>query len=469
MAKLISPKAELTAIYHICNGKPEVSTRLISKLTENHFGHSPAQAAWRRVMSLAKSRGRIPDYYALCEDTTLSNDDIRQLKDFEPNRKVKTPTDAADLVETLENHRLLRGQYKLAEDIYEHLDGDEVDPTAFLTQIELAMGEMRTSRSAEDLILQFGINSNIGRLVEEVLDQDEKPDFVPTGFKTWDNVNGGVPTGSLFVVAGTTGGGKSVVASTQLLLNMSEYAKCCLVPLEMSSKEMVQRITANQTGINITKIIRKKLSTAEVDKSFKCMKALDKKLADLDSNYALFSPDKDMEIEEILYSLKPFGYKVILIDYISLLKGVDGDDAWQALGSVARTCKMWAAHNNCIIILLAQLSEEGKVRYARAVGEHASLMWTFVVTDANREAGEIEIKQPKARNLNPFPFSLGVAYDTMRVYDLDDAPEDTVPRKSEKEDKPAKRGSTRVYTQDDDDGTPVTKSTRKPILGDGDD
>jgi replicative DNA helicase len=466
VAKLISPKAELTAIYHVCNGKQEVSTRLIAKLSENHFGHSPAQAAWRRLMSLAKSRGRIPDYYALCEDTTLSNDDIRQLKDFEPNRKVKTLEDASDLVETLENHRLLRSQYKLAEDIYEHLDGDEVDPTSFLTQIELAMGEMRSSRSAEDLIVQFGLDSNIGPLIESVLDQDEKPDYIPTGFKTWDSVNGGVPLGSLFVIAGTTGGGKSVLASVQLLVNMSSYAPVCLVPLEMTAKEMAQRITANQTGIGITKIINKKLTPSEVKIAFQKMKALDKRISDQDSRYALFSPDRDMEIEEILYSLKPFGYKVILIDYISLLKGVDGDDAWQALGAVARTCKLWADHNKCIIILLAQLSDEGKVRYSRAVGEHASLQWTFVVTDSNRESGEIEIKQPKARNLNPFPFSLGVDYATMRVYDLDDAPENEVPKKVDP--KSEKRGSTRVYTQDDDDDE-VTKPSRKPILGNDND
>jgi hypothetical protein len=126
-----------------------------------------------------------------------------------------------------------------------------------------------------------------------------------------------------------------------------------------------------------------------------------------------------MTIEDILASTYPYNSRVLIIDYISLLKGVDGDDAWQKLGAVARYCKVYAETHNKIIILLAQLSDEGMIRYSKAIFEHANYAWKFVATAATREQEIINIEQAKARNGRLFPFTLKSTLSNMRIRDLD--------------------------------------------------
>jgi hypothetical protein len=101
---------------------------------------------------------------------------------------------------------------------------------------------------------------------------------------------------------------------------------------------------------------------------------------------------------------------------MGLLKGMDGDDQWRALGAAARYAKIYTRADKSTATLLAQLSEEGKIRYSRTVQEHASLMWTWQKPD---ESGIITVKQPKARNLRAFEFPLQMDYPRMRVTDVD--------------------------------------------------
>ncbi len=216
----------------------------------------------------------------------------------------------------------------------------------------------------------------------------------------------------------------STVASVQLLKNMAIHAPAALVPLEMGRESMTSRLASNLSGIEVGKIIQKKLTEREIEKVRDGFRKWEKFLEDQDSRYTIFEPDADVSIEEILYGLQPYGFKVILIDYMSLLKGVDGDDQWKKLGEVARFAKVWGKRNNTLVILLAQLSEDGLLRYSRTVGEHAASLWRFIATAETKKEGIIKIEQGKARNQNPFSFILGIDYATMRVYDVDNPPED---------------------------------------------
>ena len=207
--------------------------------------------------------------------------------------------------------------------------------------------------------------------------------------------------------------------------NKPVLVKNCYVPLEMTEIESLARISANVSGMDITKILLKKLTNNERKKIFKSMMDYAQELKKNETRYTIFSPPEDMTAEEILLTLKPYGYRVVIIDYISLLKGVDSDDAWQQLGKVARFCKIWAKNNNMIVVLLAQVNQDGMLRYAKAIGEHANNFWSFVVTEETREQGILPVKQMKARNQQMFNFELALKPEFMRVYDVDDAQVDS--------------------------------------------
>ena len=445
--KLQSPKLELQAIYSITSAKPEIRTRLLARVNESHFNHTPAKQAWRRIKAYLKAKGQPPTWDDLVEDTALSEESRSILSSFTSKRKVRSADDVSELVEMLDKYRRVRGHMELADTIASHLESDEgYEPDKVDDEINKVLADMGRGASIEDQLVIFGTDSNSQSLIDDTLDQTKKPNLVRTGFKTFDDVNGGIPLGGLMVVAGTTGGGKSTVASVQMLMNMAIQYPSVLVPLEMGASAMSMRLAANLSGVDLGKVIQKKLTENEVKKIHKSFTGWEKKLEEQDSKYAILDTEQDMTIEEILYGLEPFRYKVVLIDYISLLKGVDGDDQWKQLGAAARFAFVWARRNNALVVLLAQLSEEGMLRYSKTVGEHAANLWKFIATQETKKEGIIKIEQGKARNQDPFPFTLGIDYATMRVYDLDDPPEDL---------------QRRNLDDDDDEGSISIKSSSK--------
>jgi hypothetical protein len=119
-------------------------------------------------------------------------------------------------------------------------------------------------------------------------------------------------------------------------------------------------------------------------------------------------------MEEILFTLKPYKYDVIVIDYIGLTKGHDGKEQWKTLGNATRLCKRYAAMTNSIIIGAAQLSEENKLKYSKTMEEHANLAWFWDYGDEAKESKIIEILQRKSRTQNGFTFVLEPDFNYMR-------------------------------------------------------
>lgn len=207
--------------------------------------------------------------------------------------------------------------------------------------------------------------------------------------------------------------------ANQLAVNFaSQGHPVDLMPLEMSEQEMTVRIMATVTKSDSLKILLQKLTPQEQkfieEKFLKWRKYLNRKK----SWYSITKPKEDVGIDEALSLLSVYNSKVKIIDYLGLLAGTDGDDQWRKLGAAARASKIFAENTNSVVIILAQLDEQGKVRYSRAIGEHASNFWTFVSTPETREAGIITINQTKARNQRAFTFSLKVDGAMMRVTDL---------------------------------------------------
>jgi hypothetical protein len=106
---------------------------------------------------------------------------------------------------------------------------------------------------------------------------------------------------------------------------------------------------------------------------------------------------------------------VTILDYISLLKGTDGEDMWRALSSTARYGKINAGVENRLNILLCQVDDTGRIRYSRAISEHSNNSWIWVATEESKETGIMEIDQPKSRNSRRFKFKVKMNYAQMRV------------------------------------------------------
>lgn len=417
--KIVNPKREREAILTICESSQKIGGRVLASLSEDHFYHEPTKEAFKRIRKLARTKGVIPDYQDLCSDTTISEDSRKSLL----RNKVKpisTQSRAKRLIANLDDFRKMRGLYFDSEQTLDALKAPSLDIDKVLQDRTDAITKLRTNSDKQQQIINLGYKSNSKALIKEVL-YGKLDTVIPTGFDDWDKDNRGIPFGALLTLAASSGGGKTALAQ-QLLLNMTTAGfDGVLVSLEMTQRDNMYRIMSNLAEVPVNKVMAKNLTKNERRAIKKALRKYEKELRRLKTKYSIFAPDEDMTIEEVLFLLKPYKYKVIIIDYISLLKtNGDGVNDWQELGAIARAAKMFAKANDCVVVLLAQLSDDGRVKYAQKIKEDSDVLWAWQYTDENRETGIIDIRSLKARNMVPVNMQLAHDYSIMRIGNTND-------------------------------------------------
>lgn len=416
--KLLNTKAEFKAIRTICSPKYRKSSALMmGSVSEDSFYHQPTLEAYHRISKIVKNTGEVPTYDEICSDPVISEDTRRSLT---KNKElpVKTKSGTRKLIRTVEKYRKLRGLYFSAEETIRAMQQPKVDLDSLLDQNTSVLTRLRASADKHNQVHTFG-HKGTDALFKEALYGKGIP-LIPTGFAAWDDLNGGVNSTGVFGLGGPTGGGKSAIA-LQLMHNMTSRGyDTCFVGLEMTEIETMYRFLSNAGEVPITKFLRKKLTKGERLKVKKGYRKFKNKLKKSKTKFSIWAPDEDVSLEDILFSLKPYGYRVIIIDYISLLEVKSGVDEWKALRDVSRVAKRYANANQTLIILLAQLGDNGNLRYARGVSENCDVLWIWSYTDESRETGLIEFRPVKARNFNPTPFTLLHDYTYMKIGDVDD-------------------------------------------------
>lgn len=436
--RLLSPGLELSAIKTICSNTNE-SSRLFSSLSIEDFKYNPTKEAFQRLSSIAKLRGHILSWDDIINDPILNEDSRKLLKAYTKKPK-KDKENIDNLLIGLKNYRKIRDVFDVAKYAIDKFKQPKIDVDKLLDGISDKISKAKIQNSNTKLY-NLGTSNNSLKLAKEVL-KDSRKSFLPTGIKDWDEVNVGFPRNSVCTLASTTSGGKSCMA-LQLAINMARKgSRVCTVSLEMDEKELMMRRYANLTKISMTKFIDPtRLSSKEKRKSLNAYKKYVRRNKKIGGMETFFSPEEDISMEECLFMLKPYAYDAIIIDYIGLLKGVDGDDQWRQLSNVTRFAKRFSNMAKCAVIICAQLSEEGTIRYSRAIKEHSTIMWQWIRDEKSKETHIVEIKVVKARNQKQFDFYLVEDFDTMSFRSLDKNEKQTLVdhSKSDKKDKKWKK------------------------------
>lgn len=415
--KLVSPKAELAVLRGMCSKDKKIAGAPLAGVDESYF-HSPESVElYQTINRIMADTGESPSYRLLIEDPDLSKDARSHMR--ESQASVLTTADAKKAVSNLEKYRKRRGVYNLTVDLANQLKAPKVDVDALLHRATSAISVIRAKKATDESFLHFGRNNNSMKTVDSILYDDNSVDVIPTGIECFDSVSGGVYRGALFTIGANSGGGKSIMA-TVLAKNFAEQGyKVVLVPLEMSKKEMTTRLMASVTGTDFSDLWLQRLATGDRDRIRKKFKKWLKKVKNAGGRLTIYKPEQDETIEEVFAATAAYDADINIIDYIGLLKGVDGDDQVRALGQVARYGKINAENTGRANILLSQLTDDGKIKYSRAIAEHSSLAWTWMATPESKETGVTKIEQPKSRNSLAFPFYVKIDYAKMQIHSMD--------------------------------------------------
>jgi len=415
--RLYSVNLESLALKSITTGDSRIASWILPRLTPDHFSLDSTNEAFRRMQTRLRKSGSIPEWSDLLEDMAISQDSRDELREFDvdavANKKV-----ARRLVEKLDDYRRARVLFGASTHIAKVLKGERVDLEELTERVADFLTKSRASSDMTEQMVHVGDDKFDKGFIQKLL-VGKDFEFIPTGIRAFDSRNQGLPRGSAFIVAANTGGGKSLLANT-LAINQSRIgAKCAVVSLEMSREHVVRRMLAALTEMPLSKINHaKQLSNSEKKSILQTWLDFHKKVRRNGGRLTVLSPEDDVSMEDILTLLKPYGYDNTTIDYIGLLKNMDGEDQWRKLGAAVRYAARYASANDNVVTILAQLSSDGIIKYSRAMQEHAALMWQWITTQESRESGIATISQPKARQLEAFDFPLQVDFSRMKMGDL---------------------------------------------------
>jgi len=405
---------EITSVMTLLSKHQEPAALLATSLTDDHFADPRTREVYSLVLALARRRKKMPSYKLVRQDPRLS-DEAKELLDDRSYPPCRSLGDAEQVIEVLEKLRQGRVILDMFDKTMEKMQADTADPEEAFSIIETGMLAARSFDTDE--CLKIAKNGNLDEAVEAMLSR-EKPNTIPTGFRDFDSEAGGLPRGGLTTIAASSGGGKSCMALQIAVNNFWEKNSVAIVTLEMGKDQMTGRLMSNQSGVSYKDI---NLSNLNDMQKQRIRKAKDRMLKHTDKTGArldIFSMT-DTTLSEIALQIRAFNYDLIIIDYINLLNKDDSSQKSEAsiLGEMARIAKVQASASNAAWVILAQLNEQGIVKYSRAIKEHSDYMLTWTYGDSERESHLIEIDQQKSRNSEAFKFNLRENFRVQRFED----------------------------------------------------
>lgn len=201
--------------------------------------------------------------------------------------------------------------------------------------------------------------NEIDNMVYDLQNGISKDTFLKTGYKHFDNLTGCLKKQSLNVIGANSGMGKSAFAINLMWHLAKNGAEVHYFSLEMTQREILERLLAIVTKIPLNEIKNYEVSNEKREQLEKTLQVIKKSgQIEIDDNSNTLTTDvKNVAMRE---SDKP---KVIIVDHIIRMKAIDTkQDRRLQLAEIARDLKNIAKDTNTVVIALAQLNRGNKNR-----------------------------------------------------------------------------------------------------------
>ena len=230
------------------------------------------------------------------------------------------------------------------------------------TSVELVMDEAEKSifgvserRTTRDLRSIREVLSEYYDRIDQLAGRDLESMGVPTGFMDLDRLLGGLQPSDLLIVAGRPGSGKTAFMLSAAKNAAQKFKKHVAVfSLEMSSEQLVQRMIAQETGIDSQRLRTGKLNEDEWPLFTHAIEVLGDTVIFLDDTPALTPLQLRTKCRRLHLE---FQLDLILVDYLQLMSsGVRSENRVQEVSYISRNLKVLARELNVPVLAAAQLS-----------------------------------------------------------------------------------------------------------------
>jgi len=187
---------------------------------------------------------------------------------------------------------------------------------------------------------------------------------VPTGFKSLDNILGGLQKSDLVVLAARPSLGKTTLAlDITRHLAVKGKKNVAMFSLEMSKDQLVDRLLSSQAEVDLWKLRTGKL---EDEGEFNDFQRLGEAFGIL-SDAPIFIDDSGssniMEMRTLARRLQAEqDLDLIVVDYLQLMEGRGSESRVQEISEISRSLKGLARELNVPVLALSQLSRQVEMR-----------------------------------------------------------------------------------------------------------
>ena len=426
------------------------SPELLVKLDASMFGNEEMRKLFLLIKACYVERGSWPGWDVLrsiVEQKSSSADKARfvlALLDQIEQRKVGELSDSdlvAEMVEGSKLRTLLSGI-------------QEVVLAAEVRDVDKALALFNSLN--EKLVLK-GSQSVLSADLLSLAGSDVRFNWRTTGIEAIDERNG-VSTGSLVLLCGDTGTGKSTHGHSIGIHQHLKYADSVAYwSWEQGKKEIMGRIWSHQSEVDLGDIISdeldcadrikmrttklnflfeddpqiKELASGMLDKSEEeFIRAASGVLKRRGCEFYIYDhgPNFDQLLVEmeLLRSVK--GVRLFIVDYLTLIPAgaeMRGMQSWEMYIKMSQRLKSFARRNDVIVITPLQFdAKEGTIRFSKNIINDADLALFMSQDEEDREMGTVTHVFAKYRNFKSIPnkplesFKLLRSFNTAKFVDI---------------------------------------------------
>lgn len=272
---------------------------------------------------------------------------------------VPTSTNAAHYAKVVQKKSTLRKLINVANEISELGYREEEDVEKVLDTAEQKLFGVSQKYIKQDFVSIKSILENAFNRIDELHKGDHKLRGIPTGYPDMDGILAGFQKSDLIILAARPSIGKTTLAlDLARQIAVQQKLPVGIFSLEMSSDQLIDRMLAAQSGVDLWRLRTGNLKTGAGDDDFQ---RIGEAMGIL-SEAPIFIDDSGsanvMEMRTMARRLQSeHNVGLIIIDYLQLMEGRSGgDNRVNEISEISRALKQLARELNIPIIALSQLS-----------------------------------------------------------------------------------------------------------------
>lgn len=393
-----STAAEVALLAALLTGHP-AATEAFSVVASRDFWQTRNAAIWDACV-LAWSRGHRIDPVTI-ELPALARPYLAEVM-TSPGEPLLAAQYAAKVVEAAQRRRLLDASRKIAQlaEAPGEIDRLAEDARAAVDDAAATVTNADAGIDAAELVIES----------IEALEADEDTTAIATGWADLDEVTGGLRPGQLAIVGARPAVGKSVVAGNIAAAACKAGHGVHFASLEMTRREVMNRLLAAEARVNLTALTTRKLTDADWDR-------IGGKAGDIGGWPLRVDDQGSQSLAQIRARARStsrrFPLGLVVVDYLQLMAPRDRRvSREQQVGENSEGLKALAKELGVPVLALAQvnresarsndkkplmsdLRESGRIE---ADADHVWLLHREDLVDREATSGALEVHVAKNRN-----------------------------------------------------------------------